>query len=67
MLNLDVVYPLPCRGSQRSLNLDIPEMDLSAMEADIYRARHRLLLETEMLNCMYLKERLAPRPFSRTI
>lgn len=58
MRNLNLVYPMPCRGSQRAFNLDISEMDLSALEADIYRARQRLLLETEILNRMYLKERL---------
>ena len=55
---MDRIYQLPCRGSQRSFNLDISEMTLGEIEADIYMARQRLVLETGIFNCSYLRRRL---------
>ncbi|MCL4309921.1 MAG: hypothetical protein M0Z32_04880 [Actinomycetota bacterium] len=57
-VDLDAIYSMPCRGSQRAFNLDIPEMSLAEIQADIYAARQRLIFEADMLNRSYLRQRL---------
>lgn len=58
MVNLDSIYSMPCRGSQRAFNLDIPEMSRADIEADIYGAMQRLIFDADWMNCLYLKRRL---------
>lgn len=56
--NLDSIYIMPSIGTQRDFNLDIPEMNLAAARAESEAVKQRLIFDSNMLNCLYLRRRL---------